>query len=115
MSATAARTLSPHLTRAALAADVRGWYPATHELALRINDVYVRVATNAPELHHKLSRYFGGFLTPDVPEHGVPAGADAKAIEAAALAEPNVARHLEEVTVRKVVVIPGKLVNVVVG
>ncbi len=76
MSATAARTLSPHLTRAALAADVRGWYPATHELALRINDVYVRVATNAPELHHKLSRYFGGFLTPDVPEHGVPAGAD---------------------------------------
>ncbi len=45
----------------------------------------------------------------------VPAGADAKAIEAAALSEPNVARHLESVTVRKVVVIPGKLVNVVVG
>jgi len=45
----------------------------------------------------------------------VPAGADAKAIETAALSEPNVARHLEDVTVRKVVVIPGKLVNVVVS
>lgn len=76
MSATAARTLAPHLTRTALAADVRGWYPASHELALRINDVYVRVATNAPELHAKLTRYFGEFLAPEVSERGVPARAD---------------------------------------
>ncbi|MDD6088527.1 MAG: leucine--tRNA ligase [Desulfovibrionaceae bacterium] len=30
-----------------------------------------------------------------------------------ALAEPNIARHLENLTVRKIIVIPGKLVNVV--
>ncbi len=34
-------------------------------------------------------------------------------LEKLALAEPNIARHLQGVTVRKVVVIPGKLVNVV--
>ena len=34
-------------------------------------------------------------------------------MEQAALAEPNVAKHLEGVTVRKVVVVPGKLVNIV--
>lgn len=76
MNATAARSLAQHLTRATLAADVRGWYPASHELALRINDVYVRVATNAPELHHKLTRYFGEFLAEDVLSRGVPAGAE---------------------------------------
>ena len=36
-------------------------------------------------------------------------------VERLALAEPNVARHLEGKTLRKVVVIPGKLVNVVAG
>jgi leucyl-tRNA synthetase len=43
----------------------------------------------------------------------VAAEADAKTAEAAALAEPNVARFLEGVTVRKVVVVPGRLVNIV--
>jgi leucyl-tRNA synthetase len=43
----------------------------------------------------------------------VPADADNAAIEAAALANDNVQRFIEGVTVRKVIVVPGKLVNVV--
>jgi leucyl-tRNA synthetase len=31
------------------------------------------------------------------------------------MADENVARHLEDVTVRKVIVVPGKLVNIVVA
>ncbi|MEK7265615.1 MAG: class I tRNA ligase family protein, partial [Pseudomonadota bacterium] len=38
---------------------------------------------------------------------------DAKTIEAAALAEPEVRRYLEGVTVRKIVVVPGRIVNIV--
>jgi leucyl-tRNA synthetase len=34
-------------------------------------------------------------------------------VQAAALAAPEVARHLEGKTVSKVVVIPGRLVNIV--
>ncbi|VXB52049.1 leucyl-tRNA synthetase [Luteimonas sp. 9C] len=37
------------------------------------------------------------------------------AIEAMALAEPNVAKFLGELTVRKVIVVPGKIVNIVAG
>ncbi|MGM0476373.1 MAG: leucine--tRNA ligase [Pseudomonadota bacterium] len=44
----------------------------------------------------------------------VAADAAKDTVEAAALAEPNVARHLEGRTVAKVIVVPGKLVNVVV-
>ncbi|MFK4765834.1 leucine--tRNA ligase [Desulfobaculum sp. SPO524] len=36
-------------------------------------------------------------------------------VEKAALAEQNVAKHIEGKTVRKVIVVPGKLVNIVVG
>jgi leucyl-tRNA synthetase len=36
-----------------------------------------------------------------------------EAIEAAAQAEPNVAKYLEGQTVRKVIVVPGKIVNIV--
>jgi len=43
----------------------------------------------------------------------VAADADRTAIEGAALAQPNVQRFLEDVTVRKVIVVPGKLVNIV--
>ncbi|MFW6191370.1 MAG: leucine--tRNA ligase [Thiohalospira sp.] len=43
----------------------------------------------------------------------VAADADQAAIEADALAEPNVARHLEGKAVKRVIVVPGKLVNVV--
>jgi leucyl-tRNA synthetase len=45
----------------------------------------------------------------------VPADADQDAIEAAALADANVVRFTEGKTVRKVIVVPGRLVNVVVG
>ncbi|HET7396328.1 MAG TPA: leucine--tRNA ligase [Gammaproteobacteria bacterium] len=44
----------------------------------------------------------------------VPAQADRKSIEQAALAEPNVQRFVEGKTVRKVIVVPGKLVNLVI-
>ena len=45
----------------------------------------------------------------------VPADADAAAIEAAARADDRVAALLEGATVRKVVAVPGRLVNFVVG
>jgi len=38
---------------------------------------------------------------------------DAKAVEAAALVHPEVRRYLEGVTVRKIVVVPGRIVNIV--
>ncbi|WP_425563098.1 leucine--tRNA ligase [Luteimonas vadosa] len=38
-----------------------------------------------------------------------------EAVEAQALAEPHVARFLEGVAVRKVIVVPGKIVNIVAG
>jgi len=44
----------------------------------------------------------------------VAAGADAKGIEAAALATEAFARHAEGRTAKKVIVVPGRLVNVVV-
>ena len=40
---------------------------------------------------------------------------DREAIEHAALAEPHVARFLEGLTVRKVIVVPGRIVNIVAG
>ena len=43
----------------------------------------------------------------------VPAGTDKNTLEQLALADAGVARHLTGLTVRKVVVIPGKLVNIV--
>ena len=45
----------------------------------------------------------------------VAADADRDAILATAKAEPNVARYLEGATVRKEIVVPGRLVNLVVG
>jgi leucyl-tRNA synthetase len=44
----------------------------------------------------------------------VPAGADEAAIEAAALAEPNVQAHTAGKTIVKVVVAKGRLVSIVV-
>ncbi|GEN22420.1 leucine--tRNA ligase [Halomonas cupida] len=43
----------------------------------------------------------------------VPADADKAAIETQAMAEDNVQRHVDGKTVRKVIVVPGKLVNIV--
>jgi leucyl-tRNA synthetase len=45
----------------------------------------------------------------------VPASASKDEAEAMARAEPNVARMLEGQTVRKVIVVPGKIVNIVAG
>ncbi|APG26805.1 leucine--tRNA ligase [Syntrophotalea acetylenivorans] len=45
----------------------------------------------------------------------VPADAAEEAVQAAALAEDNVIRFIEGKTVRKVIVVPGRLVNVVVS
>jgi leucyl-tRNA synthetase len=45
----------------------------------------------------------------------VPAGADKAAIEAAARASPEVAKHSAGMAIKRVVVVPGKLVNVVVA
>jgi leucyl-tRNA synthetase len=44
----------------------------------------------------------------------VPAAADKDTIEALARSQPNVNRFLEGLGVRKVIVVPGKLVNIVV-
>ena len=46
---------------------------------------------------------------------GVAADADQDAVLAAAKTDDNVNRHLEGVTVRKVIYVPGKLLNLVVG
>jgi len=43
----------------------------------------------------------------------VPADADAAAVESAALAEPRVAAAIGEATPMKVIVVPGRMVNVV--
>ncbi|MCU1351149.1 MAG: leucyl-tRNA synthetase [Acidimicrobiales bacterium] len=45
----------------------------------------------------------------------VPADADEAALEAAARAEPRIAALLEDAEVRKVIVVPGRLVNLVVA
>lgn len=45
----------------------------------------------------------------------VPADADKDSIEAAAFGQENVARFIDGKTVRKVIVVPAKLVNIVVG
>ncbi len=42
-------------------------------------------------------------------------GAAREEIEALALAEPNAAKYLEGLSVRKVIVVPGKIVNIVAG
>jgi len=43
----------------------------------------------------------------------VAANADKATVEAAALAQDNVQRFIGEATVRKIIVVPGKLVNIV--
>ncbi|MFA5845114.1 MAG: leucine--tRNA ligase [Coriobacteriia bacterium] len=45
----------------------------------------------------------------------VAADASSEAVEAAALALPNIVRNLEGMTVRKVLVVPGRLVSIVAG
>ena len=45
----------------------------------------------------------------------VAVAADRQSIEAEALAEPNVQRFIEGKQVRKVIVVPGRLINIVVA
>jgi leucyl-tRNA synthetase len=45
----------------------------------------------------------------------VGASATREAIEALALGEPNVARFMEGQAVRKIIIVPGKIVNIVAG
>jgi len=45
----------------------------------------------------------------------VPAAASKEDAEAAAKADPAVAKQLEGLTIRKVIVVPGKIVNIVAG
>jgi leucyl-tRNA synthetase len=45
----------------------------------------------------------------------VPTGADAKSIEAMALADPEVQKQLAGKAVKKLIVVPGRLVNIVAG
>jgi leucyl-tRNA synthetase len=45
----------------------------------------------------------------------IQAEADKAALEQAALADPAVKRHTENLTIRKVIVVAGKLVNIVAG
>ena len=44
----------------------------------------------------------------------VPADSDDDSVLAAALAEPNVQRHIGDAIIRKTIVVPNKLVSVVV-
>ena len=45
----------------------------------------------------------------------VPAGSSEDDVVAAARAVPNVGAHLDGATVRKTIVVPGRLVNFVIG
>ena len=78
--------------------DEYGW-PACDEEALQTDTLLIVVQVNG-KVRGKVN---------------VPADADQKTIEAAALADSNVLRFIEGRTVRKVIIVPGRLVNVVVG
>ncbi|MBD3814686.1 MAG: hypothetical protein IE917_21270 [Betaproteobacteria bacterium] len=45
----------------------------------------------------------------------VAASADKAAQEAAAIANPDVQRYLDGMSIKKVIVVPGRLINIVVG
>ena len=74
-------------------------WPAVNEAALVRDSIELVVQVNG-KLRGKIA---------------MPADASREAIEAAALNDENVQRFTEGLTVRKVIVVPGKLVNIVVG
>lgn len=74
-------------------------WPAVNEAALVRDSIELVVQVNG-KLRGKIA---------------MPADASREAIEAAALGDENVQRFTEGLTVRKVIVVPGKLVNIVVG
>ncbi len=72
-------------------------WPSTDESALVRDELEIVVQVNG-KVRAKMS---------------VPANADKASLEALALGQENVQRFIEGATVRKVIVVPGKLVNVV--
>jgi len=92
----------PHITQhlwSSLTGDnilTAGW-PVVDKQALTRDEIEIVVQVNG-KVRAKLT---------------VPASADKAAVEAAALAQENVQRFLEGISVRKVIVVPGKLVNIV--
>ena len=78
--------------------DACGW-PACDEAALVESSILIVVQVNG-KVRGKVT---------------VPADTDEQTVREAALADPNVARFLDGMTVRKVVVVPGRLVSVVAG
>ncbi|PTM59548.1 leucine--tRNA ligase [Desmospora activa] len=72
-------------------------WPAYDEAALVLDEVEIAVQING-KVRHKAT---------------VPTGADREAIEAQVMAEEKVRQLVDGKTVRKVIVIPGKLVNIV--
>ncbi|MCM2263717.1 MAG: leucine--tRNA ligase [Desulfuromonadales bacterium] len=78
--------------------EAHGW-PECDEAALAASSVLIVIQVNG-KVRGKVT---------------VPVDADEQMVRETALADPNVARFLEGLTVRKVVVVPGRLVSVVTG
>jgi leucyl-tRNA synthetase len=74
-------------------------FPAVNETALVKSEVEIVVQVN--------SKVRGKVV--------VPFGADEATLEAAAMLDENVRRHLEGVQIRKRIIVPDKLVNFIVG
>jgi len=74
-------------------------WPEVDESALQLDEIEIAVQVNG-KVRAKIK---------------VPASADKDAMLAAAKADDNVARHLEGKTLRREIVVPGRLVNLVVG
>jgi leucyl-tRNA synthetase len=93
----------PHVTHAL-------WYALGHNRAL-INERWPSVDTAAlAQATHEIVVQVNGKLRSRV---SVASDADEATLRAAALADPNVQRFIGAGAVRKVIVVPGKLVNVV--
>ncbi len=97
--------ISPHITHVLwqalgeTGAVVDARWPSVDEAALERQSLEIVVQVNG-KLRGRVS---------------VDAAADRETVEAAALADDNVQRFVRDATIRKIVVVPGKLVNVVTG
>jgi leucyl-tRNA synthetase len=94
----------PHVTHAL-------WHALGHERAL-IDEPWMAVdaaalVTSTTTLVVQVNGKLRGHIT-------VAAGADEDTVRAAALAEPHVQKFAGGAPVRKVIIVPGKLVNIVV-
>ena len=90
--------VTEHLWREMHGSDMlQGSWPTVDESALGRDELEIVIQVNG-KVRAKIN---------------VPAAADKDSIEAAALAQENVIRFIDGKTVRKVIVVPGKLVNIV--